>query len=274
MHPSPATQVAQIALRLTYRDLLHRGGPFPELADVEFKCHSQGGEDGILLYLFSLIGTESRRVVEICAGDGSECNAANLIINHGWQGLLLDGDADNVARGTVFYGTHPNTKVSPPRFVNAWITADNINALVTEQGFAGAVDLLSLDVDGNDYWFLEALTCVAPRAMVVEFNAACGPNRAVTMPYTPDYKLDLSVYPYRCGASLPAFAKLAAGRGYRLVGVHSLGFNAFFVRNGVGDEVLPGRSPQDCYRTNPRLANWQPAWLDEILAGPARWIDV
>src|SRR5436190_6028905 len=141
MHSSPATQIAQIALRLKYQQLRDRGGRLPELPDVEFRCHSQGGEDGILLFLFSVIGVESRRVVEICAGDGSECNAANLIINHGWQGLLLDGDPDNVARGNVFYGMHPNTKFSPPTFVNAWITAANINALVADHGFGGPIDL-------------------------------------------------------------------------------------------------------------------------------------
>ena len=274
MHQIAATQIAQIALRLQYQQLLDRGGRLPDLSDVEFRCHSQSGEDGILLYLFSLIGAESRRVVEICAGDGSECNAANLIINHGWQGLLLDGDADNVARGNAFYGTHPNTKFAPPTFDSAWITAENINPLVADRGFAGPIDLLSLDVDGNDYWFLEALTCVTPRALVVEFNGACGPDRAVTMAYAPDYKLDLLVKPYRCGASLSAFTKLAGSRGYRLVGVHSLGFNAFFVRDGVGDQVLPARSPRDCFRTNPRLANWQPTSLDVILSGPEDWIDV
>ena len=196
----------------------------------------------------------------------AECNAANLIINHGWQGLLFDGDADNVTRGRAFDGTHPKTKTSPPQFVHAWITAENVNDLVSQAGFRRPHRFRpSLDVDGNDYWFLKALTCVAPSVIVVEFNAACGPDRAVTMPYTPAYRLDLTTYPYRCGASLAAFTGLAHPP-YRLVGVQSNGFNAFFVRNGLGYPALPERSPQDCYRLNPRLAPWRQAQLDEILS--------
>ena len=267
-------QTNQLLLRLAYRDLLRRGAPLPDLADAEFRCYSQNGEDGVLLYLFSVLGTTGRRVVEICAGEGTECNAANLIINHGWQGLLFDGDPDNVARGTTFFGTHPNTRISPPRFVHAWITAENVNSLVSQAGFAGPIDLLSMDVDGNDYWLLGALTCVQPSVVVVEFNAACGPHRAVAMGYSPGYRLDYAVTPYRCGASLGAFTKLARSRGYRLVGVQSNGFNAFFVRNGLGDQLLPERSPEDCYRLNQRLAGWHPTQLDQILAGPEPWEDV
>lgn len=274
MHAAQDAQIGQLLLRLAYRDLLNQGAASLDLEDVEFRCYSQNGEDGILLYVFSLIGTTNRRVVEIAAGDGSECNAANLIINHGWHGLLFDGNPDNVSRGHAFFGTHPNTKISPPQFLHAWITAENVNQLVSQAGFAGPIDLLSLDVDGNDYWFLEALTCVEPRVLVVEFNAACGPERAVSMPYTPAYQLDLTTHPYRCGASLPAFTTLLRGRGYRLVGVQSNGFNAFFVRDGLGDRALPERSPHDCYRRNPRLAGWQAALLEQILSGPARWVDL
>lgn len=268
------SQVDQLLLRLAYQDLVRRQAPLPDLADVEFRCYSQNREDGILLYIFSLIGTTNRCVVEICAGDGSECNAANLIINHGWRGLLFDGDPDNVARGTVFYGTHPNTKVAPPRLVHSWVTTGNINELVSQGGMSGPIDLLSLDVDGNDYWFLKALTCVEPRVVVLEFNAGCGPDRAVAMSYAPDYTLDLMNHPYRCGASLSAFTKLGRTRGYRLVGLQSNGFNAFFVRDGLADEAIPERSPADCYRANPRLARWHPAQLESILSGPEPWEDV
>lgn len=274
MNSSSGNQISQLQLRLQYQDMVRRGVGLPDFADVEFRCHSQNGEDGILMYLFSLIGTANRKVVEICAGDGQECNAANLIINHGWQGLLFDGDPAQVAQGQKFYREGRNTWVSPPQFVHAWITADNINSLVAQHGFAGPVDLLSLDLDGNDYWILNALTGTQPNALVVEFNAAGGPERSVTMSYRDDYRLDLSVQPYRCGASLPAFVKLLRARGYRLVGVQSLGFNAFFVRNGLGDELLPERTPADCYARTPRLHHWHPTALEQLLAGPEPWQDV
>ena len=213
-------------------------------------------------------------MVEICAGDGIECNAANLIINHGWQGLLLEGDAEQVARGKAFYSTCRNTWVSPPTFVNDWITAENVDALVAGQGFSGPIDLLSLDVDGNDYWIWNAIRCIDPTVVVLEFNANCGPDTSVTMSYKPDFRLDLTVQPYRCGASLPAFVKLARAKGYRLVGVQSLGFNAFFVRNGVGESLLPERSARECYDRTERLRGWAPAWLAEIVSGTEPWEDV
>jgi len=270
-NPDPSAQIGQVLLRLHYKDLARRGVDLPILEDVEFRCHSQNGEDGILLYIFALLGTTNRKVVEICAGDGIECNAANLLVNHGWNGLLFDGDDEQIARGRAFYATCRNTWVAPPTFVNAWITTDVVNWLVAGHGFSGPIDLLSLDVDGNDYWIWKALDCVTPRVVVLEFNAGCGPDVSVTMSYQPDFRLDHTVQPYRCGASLPAFVKLARARGYRLVGVQSLGFNAFFVRNGLGDDLLPERSVRDCYDRTERLRRLTPADVDHLLAGPKSW---
>jgi len=271
LYSASNAQTTQLLLRLQYQELARRGVALPPLADVEFRCHSQNGEDGILLYIFSLIATTNRRVVEICAGDGVECNAANLIVHHGWRGLLFDGDPAQVARGNEFYASCRTTFVAPPTFVHAWLTAENINALVAGHGFSGPIDLLSLDVDGNDYWIWKALDCVEPRVVVLEFNANCGPDHADAMSYNPGYRLDLSQQPYRCGASLPAFVKLARTRGYRLVGIQSLGFNAFFVKNGVGDDLLPERSPRECYDRNDRLRGWTPAWREEIISGREPW---
>jgi hypothetical protein len=271
LYPDPGAQIGQILLRLRYQDLPRRGIDLPTLQDVEFRCYSQNGEDGILLYIFALLGTTNRKVVEICAGDGIECNAANLLINHGWSGLLLGGDAELVARGRTFYASCRNTWVAPPTFVNAWITTDTVNGLVGEHGFSGAIDLLSLDVDGNDYWIWKALDCVSPRVVVLEFNAGFGPDVSASMSYQPDFRLDYTIQPYRCGARLPAFVKLARARGYRLVGVQSRGFNAFFVRNGIGDELLPERSVMECYNGTERLKSLTSGDVDGLLGGPKNW---
>ena len=268
-------QIGQILLRLRYRDLARRPDDLPDFRDVEFRCYSQNGEDGILLYLFSVLGTTNRKVVEICAGDGIECNAANLIVNHGWHGLLLDGSADHVAQGTQFYAKGKNTWIAPPKFVHAWVTADNVNSLVEDHGFAGEIDLLSLDMDGNDYWILNSLLDrIQPRVVVFEFNPYCGPERSLTISYEPDFRLDLSVQPYRCGASLPAFVKLGQRKGYRLVGVQSLGFNAFFVRQGLGEQLVPTRSARECFERNERLQAWSQAWLDAMFSGNQAWQEV
>jgi len=265
------SQTSQILLRMHYRELARRGGELPEFAEVEFRAFSQNGEDGILLYIFSLISAGDRRVVEICAGDGVECNAANLIVNHRWHGLLIDGDAAQVAAGTQFYASCRDTWIAPPSFVHAWITAENVNGIVTAHGVSGECDLLSLDLDGNDYWIWKALDCIQPRVVVLEFNANCGPIDSDAMSYNPDYRIDLTQQPYRCGASLPAFVKLGRQKGYRLVGIQSLGFNAFFVRDGVAEQVLPEISPKKCYDRNVRLRTWTPAWREQIISGPEPW---
>jgi hypothetical protein len=270
----PDDQIAQILLKLKFRELARHPDDQPQFSDVEFRCHSQNGEDGILLYLFSLLGTVNRRAVEICAGDGYECNAANLIINHGWRGLLVDGDPENVARGRQFYATCRDTCISPPTLIQAWVTAENVNPIVAEHGFAGPIDLLSLDLDGNDYWIWKALDTVMPQVVVLEFNAALGPSASLTIPYQPDFKLDFSVRPYKCGAGLAAFVALGRAKGYRLVGVQSLGFNAFFVRNGVGEAVLPERTAVECFQTNDRLRAWHDSQLEAMLTGDQAWVEV
>ena len=241
------SKLSQLLLIQQYQALARAGGPLPEFADVEFRAFSQNGEDGILLYLTALLGAKSRRVLEICAGDGMQCNAANLIINHGWEGLLFDGDAENIARGRGFYARHPDTSSLPPRLVQAWITRENIDQQVRDNGFEGEIDVLSLDIDGNDYWIWEALEIVRPKIVVTETQCIWGSDRAVTIPYDPLFRADfVQGFGTYSGASLPAFVKLAERKGYRLVGVQRLGFNAFFVRNGLGEDLFRRVEPADC----------------------------
>ena len=235
-----ASKASQLILANQYRALALRGEPLPGFQDVEFRAFSQNGEDGILLYIFSLIGMGQRRCVEVCASDGIQCNTANLIINHGWHGLMFDGNEQLVERGRAFYAGLGDTFCFPPKLVNAWITRENINGLIREQGFDGEIDLLSLDIDGNDYWIWEAIDVVRPRVVVAEIQCIWGSEQAVSVPYSKEFRTQF-VYQFGiyCGASLPAFVKLGKKKGYRLVGVQNLGFNAFFVADGVAEELLP-----------------------------------
>jgi hypothetical protein len=243
----------QILLSLNYRDLVERGRPLPELADVQFRSYSQNGEDGILLYLFALIGTTNKKVVEICAGNGIECNAANLIINHRWIGLLCDGNEEFIEHGRGYYKRNQNTSWLPPRLVHAWITRDNVNDVIRSNGFSGEIDLLSLDMDGVDYWIWQAIDCVQPRVVVLEYNWIWGAERAVTIPYTRDFfnadpgGVGGGIGDRYFGASLPAFVKLGRQKGYRLVGCEGWGFNAFFVRNDAGADLLPEIDAAACF---------------------------
>jgi hypothetical protein len=244
--------VAQLQLKLLYRSLAEPANVLPGLSEVGFKAYSQTDEDGILLYIFALIGTTSRTSVEICAGNGIECNTANLIINHGWHGLLVDGNETLVKEGSNFYQTNPHTFVYPPAFVHAWITRENVNRIVSDNGFEGEVDLLSLDMDGVDYWIWEALSVIEPRVVVAEYQDIVGPERALTVPYSDnfnahDYPTTGGV-PDFCGASLAAFTKLATRKGYRLVGCNQYGYNAFFIKDPLGRREIPEIPVEECFR--------------------------
>lgn len=242
-HISALNRQTQILLSLQYRAWQHIGMPRLRFDEVEFRSFSQHGEDGILLYVFSLIGTTDRRCVEICAGDGVECNTANLVVNHGWTALMIDGDAHKLRFGRAFYARHLNTLHRPPQLVHAWVERDNVNTLITEHGMTGEIDLLSLDVDGVDYWIWKSISCIQPRVVVLEYNAALGYDRALSVPYRPDFRRQGDHW----GASLPAFVKLGHRKGYRLVGCDSSRVNAFFVRAGIAEEILPEVEAAACF---------------------------
>jgi hypothetical protein len=234
---------SQLALSMANRQLVASGAPLPSLKEVGFKAYSQTDEDGILLFIFSVIGITNKKCVEICAGEGIECNTANLIINHGWHGLLFDGSPELIQRGNAFYKHNKATFADPPALVCSWIKRDTINELIGRHEFKGEIDLLSLDLDGVDYWIWEALEVIMPRVVVVEYLDIAGPERSVTVPYEDDF--DARKYPMAdglpnfMGASLPAFVKLAHKKGYRFVGCNRSGYNAFFVRKGIADQQIP-----------------------------------
>jgi hypothetical protein len=243
---------SQLLLQMTYRALKEAGGALPDLGQVGFKVFSQTDEDGILLYIFSIIGATTNKSVEICAGDGIECNTANLIINHGWHGLLVDGKETAVKSGLEFYKRNPHTYVYPPKFAHAWITRDSVNEVINKNGFEGEIDLLSIDMDGVDYWIWDAINCIQPRVVIVEYQDIIGPDKALTVPYSEtfnayDHPTTFGM-PNFCGASLPAFVKLAKTKGYRLVGCNRYGYNAFFIKKSLGEKEIPEIDMRRCFR--------------------------
>ncbi|WP_435184087.1 hypothetical protein ACRYJJ_04330 [Cylindrospermopsis raciborskii G7] len=163
-----SSQEIQTLIQLNYHYFSKLNHKLPTFDWVGFKTYSQFEEDGILLYIFSMIGTTNKSVVEICAGNGQECMAANLIINHGWRGYLFDGSEVNVKSGQEFYAKHHQTFLMPPLFKQAWFTAENVNDILTKAGVAGEVDLLSLDIDGMNYWIWKAIDVIRPRVCVFE----------------------------------------------------------------------------------------------------------
>ena len=208
------------------------------LSARRFRLRSQNEEDGMLLAIFERAGWGGRRFVEIGSGK-SGGNAAGLAHECGWSGLMVDAVASNMdAARKKFAG---NRQVA---FVAAEVTPGNVNELLTRQGFAGEVDLLSIDIDSYDYWVLEALTVASPRVLVLEYNALFGAERRVTIPL--GQPLDATPKGYN-GASLAALTDLAARKGYRLVACENAGVNAFYLRGDVAPEI-PAVAPADAFK--------------------------
>ena len=194
----------------------------------EFRVFSQWGEDGIIQRLVRNISIENPVFVEFGVQDYTESNTRFLLSNDNWSGLIIDGDQANIEaiRRSDIYWRH-NLKAEC-RFV----TRENINQLIAEAGLHGDIGLLSVDIDGNDYWVWEAITEVSPRIVVIEYNSRFGATAAVSIPYDHAFsraRAHHSMIYY--GASLRALTLLGIRKGYSLVGCNTAGNNAFFVRN-------------------------------------------
>ncbi len=262
----------QLLLLSRYRAIAAgQSSPF-SFSEVEFRTFSQNGEDGILLYLFGLLGMGKCRCVEICAGNGVDNNTANLVVNHGWNGLMFEGNPILADRARSFYSQSADTRSYSPRIVNTWITRKNMNDLLRQHGFEGEVDLLSLDINGIDYWLWEAIDAIEPRVVVAEIQCIWGLDRSVTVPYAADFRCGfIDGFGVYCGASLPAFVKLARRKGYCLVGAQRLGFNVLFVKNGVCEDLLPEVDAQECADMN--FVSWgRQALLPKVQDRP--WVEV
>jgi hypothetical protein len=208
--------------------------------EAEFSVFSQFGEDGIIQFLVQRVSIEHDVFVEFGVEDYTESNTRFLLSHDNWRGLILDGGSAHVEfveRSGLAWRHHLDAR-------SAFVDRDNINALIGGGGISGDIGLLSIDIDGNDYWVLEAIDVVSPRILVAEYNSNFGPDSAVTIPYDPSFRRAEAHYSHLYwGASLTALSELAARKGYALVGGNSAGNNAFFVRRDVlGDlRELPPR---------------------------------
>lgn len=245
---SPSVKIAQRSLFAYYQQSIRSGMKF-ELKDMGFRNYSQFEEDGLLLYIFASIGTTNRTFVDIGSGNGINSNCANLAINFGWDGLFIDGNNKNIMNGRLFYQRHPDTHLYPPKFVNSFVQRENINEIIQNAGFSGIIDLVSIDIDGNDYWIWYALSVIEPRVVIIETHVEFGLNNIV-VPYDKDYSYP-GKHPDYHGASPVAMAKLAEKKGYRLVGANNYGFNTIYVRKGIVEDILPSVSVESIL-THPR----------------------
>jgi hypothetical protein len=227
------------------------------------KAYSQNDEDGIVQEIFRRIGVQSRTFFEIGVGNGMQNNSL-FWLKQGWRGAWVEGSAESA--GFIRQAFAGSIARGDLRFAHSMVTAEGINGLVAFLGHAGlGVDLLSIDIDGNDYYVLERLDAVDARLIVIEYNARFPPPIRWRVPYAPDFVWDGSDW---FGASLQSLADLCGRRGYTLVGCNVTGSNAFFVRSDLVQDLFPlAGSLEDLYQ--PPRYFLTPGLFDHLGGTPA-----
>jgi len=230
MRVSEQMRVRQAVVYGNLAVLTDRYGPGPGLAGLEMKVFSQNGEDGVLAEIFHRIGTGTKYFVEFGVSEGREGNSVLLADVYGWSGLFIEGAPER-------FGDLAYKYAGIPRVVTRqeMVTAANIERILHDADVPIQLDLLSIDIDSNDYWVWQAITTHRPRVVVCEYNGAIDPTSALTQPYAPAEGWDRTEY---FGASLKALVDLGSHKGYTLVHTDLTGTNAFFVLQELADAFV------------------------------------
>jgi hypothetical protein len=221
---------------------LTENSPFPR--GCEFQVFSQAGDDGLIQHLVRAVPIPQRIFVEFGVQNYVESNTRFLLLKDNWSGLIMDGSAENIdyVRQDPIYYHHDLQAVC------AFIKTSNINRLLEEHLPGRAIGLLSIDIDGNDYWIWQAIQAVEPALVITEYNHRFGPSWAVTVPYQEDFVRSQAHYSnIYYGASLKALWLLARQKGYDLVCCNRYGNNAYWVRKDLRPASLPALTAEEAY---------------------------
>jgi hypothetical protein len=203
--------------------------------DYEFRVFSQFGDDGIIQYLINNVEIKKneRKFIEIGVGDYSESNTRFLLMKDYWKGLILDGSKQILTVKKKYYDLIWKNKL---KVGYEWITKDNINEVFQKYKFDNDVGVLSIDVDGNDYWIWKNINIINPIIIVIEYNSLFGKKNKTLVPYFENFQRNSAhksgLY---WGSSISALVDLGKSKGYDLVGGNSAGVNLYFVRNDRRD---------------------------------------
>lgn len=198
--------------------------------DYEFQVYSQWGEDGLIQHLIHQVPIERPIFVEFGVEKYTESNTRFLLTNNNWSGLVIDGSELHIEyiKNDPIYWKH-NLKAE-----HSFIDKNNINSLIKKNGISGDIGLLSVDIDGNDYWVWDSINVVNPRIVVCEYNSLWGDKLSVSTPYDSAFGRTNAHYSnLYFGASITALTKLANSKEYSLIGSNVAGNNLFFVRNDL-----------------------------------------
>jgi hypothetical protein len=195
--------------------------------DYEFQVFSQWGEDGIIQFLVNTLNIKNKVFIEFGVETYHESNTRFLLMKDNWSGLIIDGNNKNIniiKNQSLYWKFSLNA-------IQSFITAENINKIINDNGIIGEIGILSVDIDGNDYWVTEAINCINPIILINEYNSTFGSDRTISVPYDSNFVRTSAHHSnLYYGASLAALTHLANNKGYALIGCNSNGNNAFYVR--------------------------------------------
>jgi hypothetical protein len=229
-------EILKLLMGKTLANQVKQHGVYDDIQDAEFSVFSQFGDDGIIQYLVHQINPANQTFIEFGTQNYRESNTRFLLMNNNWKGLIIEGDPgciESVKQEPVYWKYDLTA-------VNHFIDKDNINRIFMENGFSGEIGLLSIDIDGNDYWIWESINSVDPVMVVAEYNGMFGPDYAITIPYDPQFYRTTAHYSnLYWGCSLKALCLLAERKGYVLAGTNSNGNNAHFIRKDKVGDLIP-----------------------------------
>ena len=198
------------------------------LKEVEFSAFSQFGEDGIISWLIEKIPNIEKVFLEIGTQDYWESNTRFLLKAKNWKGYVIEASKKDVAKikSQRIYWQHDI------KAINTFVDKENINLIIDENIKEKKIGLLSIDIDGNDYWVLERINKLSPAIIICEFNSIFGDLFRLSVPYKKEFIRNNEHYSnLYFGASIKAFISMLDDKGYTFLGTASSGINAFFVQN-------------------------------------------
>lgn len=201
-----------------------------DLSEVEFQVYSQWGEDGIIDWLVNKFPEIPKSFLEIGTENYKESNTRFLLVNKNWDGFIIEADKNSVKdiKSQRVYWKHNLT------IENQFVDQNNINTIIKRINIPKKLGLLSLDIDGIDYWVLKKLSVLEPSIVICEYNSLFGQKKAITVPYKKNYIRSNEHYSNLFyGASIKAFIDLLKKRNYFFIGTNSAGNNAFFVNQNI-----------------------------------------
>lgn len=223
---------------------------YPSITDLrqsELSVFSQNGEDGILDFLLERCGIQKPNIIEIGAGNFRECNSRFCNIVRNSNLYLVDKQLDDLILKRYYLTRMINSNII---FDNSWVTKDNINSILQKaRKNLDELNVLSIDIDGNDFWILSAITKLDFDILILEYNPSLSLSEPVSTLYKSNFNRVDEHYSFKYyGASLEAFVHYLRKKQYFFVGATSQGTNAFFVKNAYLDKFSNWNKTIELYK--------------------------